>query len=101
MPIVELARRADGKVSITQAEHDDAVIHVPDPYARVFQEDSRRDFAWRVIRCMDGITVREGRQIVDRLLDRSNGRALGWFADCASLGAIELHVQEGSQHANG
>ena len=59
---IELPVRRDGKLSLKEKENDADVIRVPDPLARPYREDTKHDMAWRVICCMDGLTVREGRE---------------------------------------
>jgi hypothetical protein len=94
MAEVKLATRRDGKVSLTLGANGDDVIRVPDPDVLPYEPGSKRARAWQVVSLMDGLTVRQGTDILARLehaIQRANGRPLGWIADAVTDGHAEIH----------
>jgi hypothetical protein len=91
---LELATRRDGKVSLTLAANGDDVIRIPDPDVLPYEPGSKRARAWQVVSLMDGLTVRQGTDILAKLehaIQRANGRPLGWIADAVTDGHAEIH----------
>lgn len=90
----ELDVRRDGKVSLTLASNGHDVIRIRDPELTPYAPGSQRARAWQVVSLMDGLTVREGNDILAKLehsIQRANGRPLGWIADAVSAGYAEIH----------
>ena len=97
MSTVELKRRRDGKVSLTLAANGHDFIRIPDPDIAPHRGGSQRARAWQVVSLMDGLTVRQGNDILGKLeynIQRANGRPLGWIADAVSNGHAEIDQGE-------
>jgi hypothetical protein len=95
MTNIELKRRRDGKVSLTLAANGHDIIRIPDPDIALHRAGSQRARAWQVVSLMDGLTVRQGNDILGKLeynIQRSNGRPLGWIADAISDGHAEIQA---------
>ena len=94
MSTVELKRRRDGKVSLTLAANGHDIIRIPNPDITPHRSGSQRARAWQIVSLMDGLTVRQGTDILGKLeynIQRANGRPLGWIADAVSDGYAEIH----------
>ena len=94
MAEVKLATRRDGKVSLTQAANADDIVRIPDPDILPHTPGSKAARAWQVVSLMDGLTVRQGTEILAWLkhaIPRANGRPLGWIADAVTDGHAEIH----------
>ena len=95
MSRIQLKNRRDGKVSLTLAANGFDIIRIPDSLITPYRLGSHRARAWQVVSLMDGLTVKEGNNILGKLeynIQRANGRPLGWIADAVSDGHAEIHT---------
>lgn len=94
MTIVALQRRQDGKVRLRLADHGHDYIRIPNSVITPYRANSHRARAWQIVSLMDGLTVRQGHEILKMLehnIQGSNGRPLGWIVDAVNKGYAEIH----------
>lgn len=94
MAKVRLPIRRDGKASLTVSAHGAFRIRVTQPRAEPYAHGSQRARAWNVVSLMDGLTVLEAHQILEKLepnIQGKVGRPLGWVVDAIDRDLIEIH----------
>lgn len=99
MSKLTLKIRKDGKTSVTLKANANDIIRIPNPDILPYEPNSDRARAWQVLCLMDGLTVRQGSEILKKLeynIQGKNGHPLGWIGQAVTDQYVEIHKGGGT-----
>ena len=94
MSKLTLKIRNDGITSITLKANANDIIRIPKRDILPYKANSSRARAWQVLCLMDGLTVRQGGEILKKLeynIQGKNGHPLGWIGQAVTDENVETH----------
>ena len=94
MSKIKLKKTRTGKPSISIKQHKDYLLRIVTPIAQPYRLGSQRAMAWQVISLMDGLTILDAHNILEKLepnIQGKVGRPLGWIVDAVERGFVEVH----------